>query len=205
MQQDKKREKEKRKMKEKNKNKFMVVVIALIIFSACTVSQTAFLVPVKNNPPTIHVFKADFDQVWDSTLQVLEEYPIKTIEKDSGIIHTEKISGNSEDYTIQVSHSIEERKQLKKLPDTIPLLSVDAFITKSMDDTVPLTRFNLNVRVKRVKNGTLVRVISIEEFSFNRGVQGAGTQTKFIRSISRGNREYQILKKIGEILGEDIP
>lgn len=196
-------------------------VFLLTAAFGCAHGGQAFFIPLDSASRTSQVFTSDYDKVWDAALTAIEGYPVKTIEKDSGLIITERVSGLSPDYKIHVATSFAEVKELSaKHP-------VHFNASKKIEGLHPSSIFSLNIMVQKVEKGTRVRIISIEEihvpasayrepyivrsFTYIDGASvhkiypPAGKQEEKIQSISRGNREHRLLKKIGSILGEEAP
>lgn len=69
--------------------KRVLVILGLLMLSGCTT------MPINSSPAKQEeVFNLSFDDVWKQVVEVLsdENYPIESIEKDSGLITTEFIS-----------------------------------------------------------------------------------------------------------------
>lgn len=117
----------------------VVGFLALIVTSGCASTPK----PVPRIQVSAHDYAADFDSVWSAVNDVLTEkrLPIKTIEKDSGLIATDTVSAGGR-YVFY--GKTEDGQELSQWADK--------------------TRYFLNIRVREIEGGVQVDVIPHMEF-----------------------------------------
>ncbi len=69
--------------------KIMVLILTVFVLAGC-----AGRVVLPPTPQTKEVVESDYDTVWEAVIQLFAEknWPIKTIEKDSGVIRSEGLT-----------------------------------------------------------------------------------------------------------------
>ena len=68
-----------------------IIPFLFIIFLCigCSINNRITEKPPETFYPTKRIINADFDTVWNKTLQSIARYPLTIIEKNSGIINTD--------------------------------------------------------------------------------------------------------------------
>jgi len=156
-----------------------ILVILLLIALAVSLSKVP---PAPKEIMQSKIFDKNFEEVWEATVSVLseEEYPIRTIEKDNGLIIT--------DFVIFTKGlSVEVEREIDKVAVRPSII----FGTWSQG------RYSLSIFVTEKNNGTLLRIKPhIEAYENN-------VTNSWHVCDSRGLIEKKLLGKIEQLIAQE--
>lgn len=146
-------------------------------------------VPVEKKP-TSRIFPFSFDSVWTATMKSISEYPLTIIEKESGIINTDWVSGT--------------RTQKVRIWRGLAFGGM-------VDDEQPIEiQYKLNILVSSESaESTKVRVIRYAKerpYDVGMGPRGCwqpNTLAEFQQVDSDTQTEHELLNTIGHFLETD--
>lgn len=76
----------------------------LIVVAGCaTVTVPKVRVLEGEQHDTSRTYRANFDQTWEAAIDVMQRYPITTIEKVSGLLITDWVEGTSDTYYAEIT------------------------------------------------------------------------------------------------------
>lgn len=169
--------------------KIIIILIVVLLFVGCSMSNKLLEKPPEKAYPTKRVLNADFDTVWNKTLQAIARYPLTIIEKNSGIINTDWCG-----YTDSVSVSVWR----------------GVLFGGQVEDEMPVeVQERLNILITRVsETGTeieIIRYVKIRPYVQTTGGKGSWappTSQQYTQTTSNTRKEFDILNKIENLVNK---
>jgi len=169
--------------------KIIAILIFVFLCVGCSMSNKLLEKPPEKPYPTKRVLNADFDTVWNKTLQAIARYPLTIIEKNSGIINTDWCG-----YTDSVSVSVWR----------------GVLFGGQVEEEMPVeVQERLNILITRVsETGTgieVIRYVKIRPYVQTTGGKGSWalpTSQQYTQTTSSTRKEFDILNKIEELVNE---
>lgn len=175
---------------------------------ALGVSCTPYVIALRygtGDYQSTRVFERPFNEAWNAVMNVMQAYPIRTIEKESGIIVTDVI------YCREMPEYKVGFYEEKKVPENCVIIDPYAFTNTPglpVVEVTPSGHMRCNVRVERVDDThtrVSINIVSTISYPVTVVANTPSNVKKDFETASRGYFEAVLLWKIAKELGINEP
>ncbi len=193
------------------KKKAILILITTFLVS-CAMPYVYTVRPGEGEYQTSRIYDRPFDEVWSAAMNVMQAYPIKTIEKESGIIVSEVIKlKKMPEYKL----GLFQRGKEPEGTTVINTVAIDPMIaSRYTGEKIPEGSMRCNIRVQEIDTThtkVTINIISNIDYvtapspSSNPYAPPSSPAQKEFETASIGYNEAVFLWKIAKELGINEP
>lgn len=169
------------------------IVLLLVFLTGCTATRynIEMLNNIPENAPTERIFPYDFESVWSCALEKISTYPLAVVEKQSGIISTDRYDETATK-NVHISRGVGYGGRVS---DVMPI---------EVREVMNILILKIDSASTRVK---IIKISKIRPYQMVVGPKGMWTpdrNAEFVSGESDSKVEFRLLDSMAECLSKRI-